>query len=61
MTAPTRDDAVRTLREASLTAEALAWTYTLLGYRALADRYDGEADRLWARADALATAEVRSC
>jgi len=60
MTAPTRNDAVATLRAASLTAESIAWTLYLSGLRTVAARYEDEADRLWARSDALKGAEVQS-
>jgi len=60
MVIATRDDAVATLRAASLTAESIAWELHLAGLRTVAARYEDEADRLWIRSDALKGAEVVS-
>lgn len=51
MTAAIIARSVRILRAQSLLAEALAWEA----------HYDYEADRLWARSEQVAKAEVRPC
>ena len=53
--------AVRILRAQSLLAEALAWEAHLEGFPLRAAHYDYEADRLWARSEQVAKAEVRPC
>jgi len=53
--------AVRILRAQSLLAEALAWEAHLEGFPLRATHYDYEADRLWARSEQVAKAEVRPC
>ena len=60
MTLDTRTASVRTLREASLTAESIACELHLAGLRTVAARYEDEADRLWSRSEALEGAEVQS-
>lgn len=61
MTADVIARSVRILRAQSLLAEALAWEAHLEGFPLRATHYDYEADRLWARAEQVAKAEVRPC
>lgn len=58
MTADVIARVVRTLRAQSLLAEALAWEAHLEGFPLRAAHYDYEADRLWARSEDVAKAEV---
>lgn len=61
MTADVIARSVRILRAQSLLAEALAWEAHLEGFPLRAAHYDCEADRLWARSEQVAKAEVRPC
>lgn len=61
MTADVIARSVRILRAQSLLAEALAWEAHLEGFPLRAAHYDHEADRLWARSEQVAKAEVRPC
>lgn len=60
MTAAIIQRSVRILRAQSLLAEALAWEAHIEGFPLRAAHYDYEADRLWARSEDVAKAEVRS-
>lgn len=60
MTAAIIQCSVRILRQSSLLAEAYAWQAHLAGLHVLSAHYDREADRLWARSEQVAKAEVRS-
>ena len=61
MTAAIIARSVRILRQSSLLAEAFAWQAHLAGLHVLSAHYDHEADRLWARSEQVAKAEVRPC
>ena len=61
MTALVIARSVRILRQSSLLAEAYAWETHLKGLHVLSAHYDREADRLWARSEDVAKAEVRPC
>lgn len=60
MTAAIISRSVRILRQSSLLAEQYAWETHLKGLHVLSAHYDREADRLWARSEQVAKAEVRS-